>query len=101
MAAAFALSACGGAGGKTVALRLANPAFADIYVQLRGPAGVVDAFTRHFTRTGRLIVAPKVRGQEACSFTRRHAGQKLTIRVYGDNRFAPTVCSGISSGLRG
>lgn len=87
----------------------------NLYLQVRGSSGVVAVVEHHLLRSralGGFTVAPKAQGQRDCTVTReigrrgppllrKYAGEKLTVSVYGDSRFAPTACQNFGKGLSG
>jgi len=104
------LVACGAGSTKTEVFRPTSPLVSDLYLQVRGSSGAVTAvedILRHAKQLGGFIVAPKVHGQEDCTITRtitsnaapamrKYEGQKVTVWVYGNSSFAPSVCKGLS-----
>jgi len=87
---------------KTAIFRWTFPPAPDLYVQVRGPSGLVRD-TARFIRArfhkigGRTILVATTHGAAACGF---HVGS-VTIRIYGKKSSTGPVCNGIRSGLAG
>jgi hypothetical protein len=107
-------SACGSVDSRTEVLRLrsANPLTADLYVQMKGPAGAVDQIAQGLSRGAfssqaeGSFVPPGARSQKACSFShtigsfdsphlQAWRGKQMKITVYGNSSYAATYCQGI------
>jgi hypothetical protein len=113
--AALLVAACGGASTKTEVFRPKNPLLSDLYLQVRAPSGALPVLARRLRKTktlGGFSVAVKAHGREDCRFTRalgpdtgaslqKYVGQKVTVRIYGNNDLAPSFCKGFGKALGG
>ena len=109
------LVACGGTSGKTEVFRPRSLVASDLYLRVHAPSGAMAVLAKRLRKTktlGGFVVAPDTQGQEDCNFTReiprntraglrKYVGQKVTVRVYGGSRLAPSFCKGFGKAIGG
>ena len=112
------LVACGGGSAQptsttaTEIFKPKSPLASGLYFQFRGPPAIVRNeldLLGHDRQLGGVTVIPRVHGPQDCMYVetirkdpkaaprlRKYVGQKLTVWVFGRNRFAPTICRALA-----